>query len=304
MASSQKAAARTADTKSYSLKSITEVLVPSSRYDQLGGAPTLELRFTSGAASYGPRSAMVNQFKLKSSDELFLIVGVMVQLLRCAPRRPGKAHRAPAGVLNLRPHARCHAHVRPGMQASQSLRSSCTQCCVQARGAALRQRLVPSWPAARRPQRGPAGKTTTKCQSSPALTWARSRSGGPSTTRRCCPRWAALPQTCCCQVRAAAAAAGSSTACLAQARCVHAPGGRPAASVAPLVAPCTGQALHTRVLGRATWLTGLRHAVARASCMPDDPWVRFQQSPPARMADAATLAFPQTAAHRAPLNPP
>ncbi|KAG2486737.1 hypothetical protein HYH03_014663 [Edaphochlamys debaryana] len=73
------AAAAAAGTKSYPLKSITEIVVPASKYEQIP-AHVLEFRF-SGTGSYSTRGEVVNQFKLKNSDELQLVLSLVLTLM-------------------------------------------------------------------------------------------------------------------------------------------------------------------------------------------------------------------------------
>ncbi|GIL48476.1 hypothetical protein Vafri_4992 [Volvox africanus] len=74
------AAAAAAASKSYPLKSITEVVVPAYKYEH-NPVHLLELRF-SDSGSYSTRGEIVNQFKLRSHEELQLVLALTVSLLR------------------------------------------------------------------------------------------------------------------------------------------------------------------------------------------------------------------------------
>ncbi|GLI69334.1 hypothetical protein VaNZ11_013920, partial [Volvox africanus] len=74
------AAAAAAAGKSYPMKSITEIVVPAYKYEH-NPVHLLELRF-SDSGSYSTRGEIVNQFKLRSHEELQLVLALTVNLLR------------------------------------------------------------------------------------------------------------------------------------------------------------------------------------------------------------------------------
>lgn len=76
--SSSIALAAASATKSYPLKSITEIVVPAYKFEHVH---LLELRF-SDSGSYSTRGEVLNQFKLRSHDEMQLVLALLVCLLR------------------------------------------------------------------------------------------------------------------------------------------------------------------------------------------------------------------------------
>ncbi|PNH11938.1 Exocyst complex component SEC3A [Tetrabaena socialis] len=80
------AAAAASATKSYPLKSITEVVVPPNKYEA-NPAFLVELRF-SGSGSYSTRGEQTNQFRLRSREELQLVLALTLNLLSQNDYRP------------------------------------------------------------------------------------------------------------------------------------------------------------------------------------------------------------------------
>ncbi|PNW78567.1 hypothetical protein CHLRE_09g392000v5 [Chlamydomonas reinhardtii] len=75
------AAAAAAATKSYPLKTLTEILVPASKYEH-NPAHLLELHFSGTGAYSNARGEVVNQLKLRSGEELMLVLALLLALLR------------------------------------------------------------------------------------------------------------------------------------------------------------------------------------------------------------------------------
>ncbi|KAG2454086.1 hypothetical protein HYH02_001126 [Chlamydomonas schloesseri] len=80
-AATASAAAAAAATKSYPLKTLTEILVPASKYEH-NPAHLLELHFSGTGAYSNARGEVVNQLKLRSGEELMLVLALLLALLR------------------------------------------------------------------------------------------------------------------------------------------------------------------------------------------------------------------------------